>query len=33
MKVLAVGAHLDDIELGFGRTIAKYAKMGEARAI
>ena len=29
MKVLAVGAHFDDIELGCGGTIAKYIAAGD----
>jgi len=33
VKVLAVGAHPNNIKLGVGGTIAKHAKMGETRCL
>jgi LmbE family N-acetylglucosaminyl deacetylase len=30
MNVLAIGAHFDDVELGCGGTLARYAKSGDA---
>ena len=29
IDILAFGAHADDVEIGMGGTIAKYAKMGK----
>ena len=29
MKILAIGAHADDVELGAAGTIAKHAKAGD----
>ncbi len=30
MNILAIGAHFDDVELGCGGTLAKYARAGDA---